>query len=150
MTKKRKGDGDDGVPRVHPSKATDRSSSRKGAVKTSYVSEDTVGELVTIQEQLQEGMELSKKQPSYKAVVQMLMTPLQEEERLVMTRQGDSTTKMYLVYQCPNQFCKECNCEIWFQKSVGFVNPFNHLRSCIANGNTAHLYMVYEQNKESK
>ena len=95
-------------------------------------------------------MELSKKQPSYKAVVQMLTTPLREEERLVTTCKGESTTKTYLVYQCPNQFCKEHNREIWFQKSVGFVNPFNHLHSCIANGNAAHLYMVYEQNKESK
>ena len=57
---------------------------------------------------------------------------------------------MYLVYQCPNQFCKEQNHEIWSQKSVEFVNPFNHWISCIANGNAVHLYMVYEQNKESK
>ena len=56
VTKKRKGDGDDGVPRVHPSKATDRSSSHNGAVKTSYISEDTVQDLATIQEQLQEGI----------------------------------------------------------------------------------------------
>ena len=33
---------------------------------------------------------------------------------------------------------------------MGFINPFNHLKSCIVDGKVEHLYMVYKQNKESK
>ena len=33
---------------------------------------------------------------------------------------------------------------------MGFINPFNHLKMCIAHGKVEHLYMVYEQNRESK
>ena len=58
--------------------------------------------------------------------------------------------KMHLVYQCPNQMCKDKNHEIWFQKSMGFVNPLNHLKSCNADGNVGRLYLVYEQNLHAK
>ena len=37
-------------------------------------------------------------------------------------------------------------------KSMGFMNPFknDHLESCIADGKIEQLYMVYDQNLESK
>ena len=38
--------------------------------------------------------------------------------------------------------CKKKN-EIWFQKSMGLLNPFNHLTSCITDGNDEQLYLVY-------
>ena len=96
------------------------------------------------------GTMVSKKPPSYKTVVQLLTTPIREEEKCVTNRQGLSMMKMHLVYQCPNEMCKEKNREIWFQKSMGFVNPFNHLKSCIADGNVEQLYLVYEQNLDAK
>ena len=33
---------------------------------------------------------------------------------------------------------------------MGFINPFNHLKTCIAHGNVEQLYLVYEQNLISK
>ena len=96
------------------------------------------------------GTMVSKKPPSYKTVVQLLTTPIREEEKCVTNRQGLSMMKMHLVYRCPNEMCKEKNREIWFQKSMGFVNPFNHLKSCIADGNVEQLYLVYEQNLDAK
>ena len=90
------------------------------------------------------------KLPSYKAVVQLLAKPVREEEKSFTNRSGVEQKRIYLVYKCPNQFCKEKNREIWFQKSVGFINPFNHLKTCVAGGKTEQLYKIYEQNKESK
>ena len=95
-------------------------------------------------------LSLAKKPPSYKTVVQLLASPLREDTRTVRSKNGESSLKRYLVYQCPNEFCKEKNRKIWFQKLMGFINPFNHLKTCIADGKVDHLYMVYEQNKESK
>ena len=146
ISKKRKGDGDDGIPKVYPSKVVPISKSTRTGLKSTQIDKedsafDGPQDLTSA---------TPKKPPSYKSVVQLLTTPLREEERMVRSRNGESMMKTYLVYQCPNQYCKEKNREIWFQKSVGFINPFNHLRSCIANGDSSHLYMVYEQNRESK
>ena len=91
-----------------------------------------------------------RKPPSYKTVVQMLTTPLREEPKTFRNKNGVEQTKTYLVYKCPNQHCKEKNREIWFQKSMGFINPFNHLKTCIADGKVEQLYMVYDQKRESK
>ena len=158
LTKKRKGDGDDGDTKM--TKVSKAAKLRPSSVETPTKGYSTLksAKETTSQQTTTDGNEdmlsllssTSKKPPSYKSVVQLLTTPLREEERMVRSRSGESTMKTYLVYQCPNQFCKEKNREIWFQKSVGFINPFNHLRSCIANGDAAHLYMVYEQNRESK
>ena len=37
-----------------------------------------------------------------------------------------------------------------FRSDFSILNPFYHLQSCIANGDTSHLYMAYEQNRESQ
>ena len=43
------------------------------------------------------GTMVSKKPPSYKTVVQLLTTPIREEEKRVTNRQGLSMMKMHLV-----------------------------------------------------
>ena len=158
LTKKRKGDGDDGDAKMTKASKASKLPPSLAETPTKGYSTLKTAKQTASQQTITDGNEdmlslltsTSKKPPSYKSVVQLLTTPLREEERMVRSWSGESTMKTYLVYQCPNQFCKEKNREIWFQKSVGFINPFNHLQSCIASGDASHLYMVYEQNRESK
>ena len=114
---------------------------KKGKKKKTFVSLESSPPMAAL---------VPKKPPSYKSVVQLLSKPLREEERTITSRSGVQNKRTYLVYKCPNEYCKEKNREIWFQKSVGFINPFNHLKSCIADGKAEQLYMVYKQNRESK
>ena len=48
-----------------------------------------------------------KKPPSYKSVVQLLSKPLREEERTITSGSGVQNKRTYLVYKCPNEYCKE-------------------------------------------
>ena len=50
------------------------------------------------------------------------------------------------VYICPNVNCKDK--EIIFQKNAGCTNLFNHLKTCIANGDYEELIKIYDMNCE--
>ena len=55
------------------------------------------------------------------------------------------------VYICPNkQFINGDHCEIIFPEESGYMNPFVHLKSCIANGDVDELIRIYDVNREKQ
>jgi hypothetical protein len=74
-----------------------------------------------------------------------LATPKGEVTRLI----GDKDV-VHLIYECPNYLCKEAKCLLSFQKKSGFANPFNHLKTCVADGKEEVLYVIYDENLKSK
>ena len=117
LTKKRKGDGDDDDTKM--TKVLKPSKLPPSSVETPTKGYSTLktAKQTASQQTITDGNEdmlslltsTSKKTPSYKSVVELLTTPLREEERMVRSPAGKSTMKMYPVYQCPNQLCKEKN-----------------------------------------
>ena len=91
ISKKRKGDGDDGIPKVYPSKVVPILKSMVPISKSIRTVTDKEDSAFVGPQDLTSAM--SKKPPSYKSVVQLLTTPLREEERMVRSQNGESMMK---------------------------------------------------------
>ena len=82
--------------------------------------------------------------PEPKDVVHLLCKFLREEHRFCRTKAGKKVKKPHSVYRCPRNNCKESNHEIVFQKGSGYMNPFNHLNTCVAGGDVKVLHTIYQ------
>ena len=49
----------------------------------------------------------------------------------------------FLVYSCPKEENRKDGAQYCFEKGAGFFNPYRHLRSCLAGGDTEKLYSLY-------
>ena len=89
---------------------------------------------------------MSTKTPEPKDVVLLLCKFLREEDKVFRSRSGNQVKKRHSVFLCPSENCRETNREIVFQKGSGYINPLNHLKTCVAGGDLNILHSIYENN----
>ena len=85
--------------------------------------------------------EKDKKLPTKKNIITLLCKYIRDQTREVTSKNGKSS-KRYHILPCPNnEKCTNMNGEIYFQKSIGYTNPCNHLKMCIDE-----LHAIYTNN----
>ena len=89
----------------------------------------------------------TRKQSSHQDVVKLLMKYVKEEQKTVPDKDGVDRNKTYLVYECMHLNCKNPDRRVNFQKNSGFTNPFNNLKTCVADSKLEELYKLYDENK---
>ena len=90
-------------------------------------------------------MNCSIETPSPKKVLDVIMVKEGESVKTISSRADPTVTRSetFLVYSCPKgEKCKDGG-QYCFQKGAGFFNPFRHLKSCLARGETEKLYSLY-------
>jgi len=77
---------------------------------------------------------MASHKPDPKQIVTTLMKFSGTVTRVVTEKGGGSVSKDFLEYICPKESCKK---KISFRAKSGFVNPYNHLRTCYFKGLSA-------------
>ena len=54
--------------------------------------------------------------------------------------------KTNIIYTCPSNKCKNELNQVRFLKGSGYTNPYNHLKTCLCNGNVDALIDLYNTN----
>ncbi len=87
-----------------------------------------------------------------KQIVQMLMEKVGKEIRTATSKNNSvsGSARVYLIYSCPRG--EKCigGGKLKFLKASGFTNPYNHLKSCIADGDKQLCWKFIKQKGTEK